>query len=471
MSKAEKNAVSDDAIRIPSELMQFLRLDTYSLLIKGIAGTGKTTLALSILKALQIKKNCLFMSTRISPEKLFQFFPWLNGFFGEPIRSDLTESQEFISDKAPFVDARLDEPSTLFERITNQLMDVQSPTIVIDSWDAIANFMGKEDLMNNARVLQTWRERDGAKIIYTNEEPNSTNFDYLVDGIVELKQKYHEQRLVREIVLSKLRGIRINRPSYVYSLNNSVFRSYSSYNPADFNLIKPAGNDQNALLDSDNIKTGYSELDDSLHGGFPRKGIVTIDIDSQLNSSVAVMFLSKIISNFVFSENPVLFHAIDGVGSQEFDRFIESIPSKKKKKVYTEDDLVTKKGTKSSLNDTYLESISRSLLKIRKENLKKLFLTVLGSGIFQRLYEPGNIDAIERLMHLITRNSDLTVFITRDLHRDVRQYLAGISNVHLKILEINGTLLLQSWSPWSHLYAIVTNRKSQDLDLNLEPIV
>ena len=32
-----------------------------------------------------------------------------------------------------FEDARLDEPESLFERITNELMDIKSPIIVIDT--------------------------------------------------------------------------------------------------------------------------------------------------------------------------------------------------------------------------------------------------------------------------------------------------------------------------------------------------
>ena len=68
-----------------------------------------------------------------------------------------------------FEDARLDEPESLFERITNQLMDIKSPIIIIDSWDAIASFMDREARLNNERVLQTWRERAGAKLIFISE--------------------------------------------------------------------------------------------------------------------------------------------------------------------------------------------------------------------------------------------------------------------------------------------------------------
>ena len=82
--------------------------------------------------------------------------------------------------------------------------------------------------------MQTWRERAGAKLIFINEDPRDTTLDFLVDGIVELGQKFYENMRIREIFLSKLRGVRINKLSYIYTLNNGIFQSYNPYNPTEF---------------------------------------------------------------------------------------------------------------------------------------------------------------------------------------------------------------------------------------------
>ena len=130
-----------------------------------------------------------------------------------------------------FEDARLDEPESLFERITNELMDVKSPLIIIDSWDAVASFMDREARLNNERVLQTWRERAGAKIIFVNEDPNDTSLDFVVDGAVKLDQIVYEDVRIREISLLKLRGIKISKHSYTFTLNNSNFRAFKHTTP------------------------------------------------------------------------------------------------------------------------------------------------------------------------------------------------------------------------------------------------
>src|SRR5919198_2640367 len=260
---------------IPSELMQFVQRNSYSLLIKGSAGTGKTTLSLTILRALKVKSNFFYISTRLSPKQLFVYYPWLGKFIGRPKISESDEMSDQGYNLSSFEDARLDEPESLFERITNQLMDVKAPIIIIDSWDAIASFMDKEARLNNERVLQTWRERAGAKLIFICEDPNDKTLDFLVDGIVELKQSYHNNVKVRQIFLLKLRGVRIERPSYIYTLDNEIFRSFAPYQPFKFKPRKRIIT-ANALelASGDHIRSGFPNLDAALGGGFPRKGLV-----------------------------------------------------------------------------------------------------------------------------------------------------------------------------------------------------
>src|SRR5438067_9396114 len=264
---------TEKPIHIPHELMQFVQRNTYSLLIKGYAGTGKTTLSLTILRTLKIKSNFFYMSTRISPKQRFLCDPWLDKFVGRPKVSEPHEMSGRDYNLSSFEDARLDEPESLFERITNQLMDVKAPIIIIDSWDAIASFMDKEARLNNERVLQTWRERAGAKLIFISEDPKDTTLDFLVDGIVELGQTFYSNTRIREIFLSKLRGVMINKPSYIYSLNDGIFRSYDIYNPSDFissansciafNKIEHIFQ---SVFEGPHIASGYPELDTILGG-------------------------------------------------------------------------------------------------------------------------------------------------------------------------------------------------------------
>jgi GTPase SAR1 family protein len=64
--------------RIPVELLNFFRAPGgHSLLIKGDAGTGKTTLALQLIEELSDEQPDYYLSTRVSDEALYRQFPWL----------------------------------------------------------------------------------------------------------------------------------------------------------------------------------------------------------------------------------------------------------------------------------------------------------------------------------------------------------------------------------------------------------
>jgi len=471
-STTSVNMENGRQIHMPDELMRFIRRDTYSLLIKGFAGTGKTTLALTILRALESKNNFFYISTRISPKQLFQYYPWLAKFVEQPKPANPGEAP--VPGSMPsFEDARLDEPESLFERITNQLMDIKSPVIIIDSWDAIASFMDKEARLNNERVLQTWRERAGAKLIFISEHPEDTTLDFLVDGIVELKQSYYQSVRVREIFLLKLRGVRIERPSYIFTLDNSVFRSFAPYRPVKF---KPAPRSKTAAGDgiatADQVRSGYPVLDGALGGGFPRKGVVLLELDSHVNTAVAMAFLERMVSNFVSAGYPVLFQPFDWMNPLAIMNYLGPCMPDGKKSLFK----ILWMGKLSGMSDNLIlpdkkrqaDPSIAALAKMKRKYSGKPLLNIMGTDIMQRFYgQKGVRSGLENLMSDMRTSADLSIAVISHSQEDVLEYLSEVSDMHLHFLMINDTLFLQSLVPASTLYSVVFDRHQ----LNLEPVV
>jgi KaiC/GvpD/RAD55 family RecA-like ATPase len=455
-----KDTNGDSPSHIPEDLLHFIRRDTYSLLVKGFAGTGKTTLALTILNVLGIKNNFFYISTRLSPKQLFQYYPWLKDFIqqSKPKGTSLARDHEAMSS---FEDARLDEPESLFERITNQLMDIKSPIIIIDSWDAIASFMDREARLNNERVLQTWRERAGAKLIFISEQPADTTLDFLVDGIVELKQSYYNNVKMRQIFLQKLRGTRINRPSYLYTLENSIFHSLTPYQLMNFEPRKRGAINVRELSTGDSIRSGYPLLDASLGSGFPRKGVVLLELDSHVNMRIAMIFLQRIVSNFVLSGNPVLLQAVNCMEPSSILRFFEtSMPAGKKnlfKKIMT-----TGKNQSS-------DQLLAALLKMKQRHHDRLLLNIMWTDAIQSLYGTRKArSGIKNLLSRIMTHADLSIAVLTHSQDDILELVSEVSNVHLRFLMINDTLFLQSLVPSSNLYSLIFDRQSQ---MSLKPVV
>src|SRR5512136_2401065 len=64
--------------RIPREIIEFFNAPGgHSLIVKGQAGTGKTTFALQLTEELGGVADSHYLSSRVSDESLFNQFPWL----------------------------------------------------------------------------------------------------------------------------------------------------------------------------------------------------------------------------------------------------------------------------------------------------------------------------------------------------------------------------------------------------------
>lgn len=467
---------------LPEELQRFVKEDSFLLLIKGAAGTGKTSLVLAVLNTLGIRDNCLYISTRASPDQIIKHYPWLKKLFSEEQLQGKSSKAGFSALDSPvFVDAKLEEPAEVFEMITNKLMDARAPTIIIDTWDAI-EYLGKEALANNIRVLDTWCRRASAKLIMVTEKVQDTTVDSLADGVVILRQQYHNDRRMREIELSKLSRIQIRNPSCLFTLKNSIFKSYEPHKPSDFvvtqkwmdltHKVKRPSLRRGASF----ITTGHSELNSLLGGGYPARGIVNVELDTNVSPKVAVVFLSEVIRNFVDTNNSVLFLPFEGLDQTYADHHlgIKSTGSSNRALIGTAVNrdgrtprLVTIEQTHMSL-ERKLTSFQDTLSKMRKDHPEKLLFDIIGSNIVRGSREkPG--EHAESLTAFLRSTADLSAIVSR--HSDDASHIAGLSDIHLRIIDVKGTLLLQPQKPWSSLYAITVNKPSGRVRVRLEPIV
>jgi hypothetical protein len=279
----------------------------------------------------------------------------------------------------------------------------------------------------------------------------------------------------------------INKPSYIYSLNHGIFRSYDTYNPAEFIITVKSSIAFNkaehlfqSIPEDHYIESGYPELDIALGGGFPKKSVLLIELDSDIHARVIMTFLSRIMSNFIRTGSPVLLQPTDGFDTKAVMPYLEPylstnsegglvkifLPSSKAK------DICDSNGTSHSKRDAFekqFEFFHEVVTKTRQEHPNKLLLNVMGGDMFQRMHNYGEINGID-LLSFIKANTDLSIVVVQH-PQNVGECLAGLSDMHLRVTMINGTLFLQSLVPRIHLHAIVIDRSSEYPKIKLEPIV
>src|SRR5437870_740081 len=476
--RTPKGKQKEEAIlpeRIPRELADFLRRATYSLLIKGSSGTGKTILALSILRALKVTKGFLYGSTRTSPVELLQSYTGIGETFDLGPLLESSSSGGAGEGSETLVDARLDEPNAIFERITNELMDRQAPTIVIDSWEALSDSVDAEALRVNARVLETWRERAGARFIFTGEDPRNKSFDSLMDGVLMLRQRSFLGRRVREVLLSKLRGVEILRPTYFFTLDGGIFRSFDRFRSSDYSfssgaapveLLPPRG------AAGRRFSTGYPNLDREMEGGFSRGSLVTLELDPRVDPKVALVFLSALIATWVASGNPIVLQEMRGVEAGYMNQFAKSFFRGSKP------DQVVTWGGESEKNELEADLLQKGLMLLeglrdalgaaRKGRPKGSILNIMSWGGASTYYEVEP-ETVQRVAALARSAADLSILVTKPT--SPRHSVAGVTATQIRISNMSGTLFLHSEVPWSGFFGISAQKSSGVPTLRLESMV
>lgn len=457
--KATRGPSNEEAGRFPAELEQFLSRKSYSLLIKGPSGSGKTILALTILGGLKKSENVLYISTRNSPVQLVKDYPWTRKIFGATSPTlGRGEATGRAQGWEPLIDARLDEPGIVFERITNILMDKQAPTVVLDSWESLDDTTDKDGLKTNITVLQTWRERAGARFIFVGIDATSTAIDAVVEGVVVLSEQRYQGRRLREISLSKLLGVQIPRPSYYFSLEGGVFHSFDRWRPGDFG---PGAVPAKALGETGDLSrfgTSFRQLDETLGGGYQAGSVVWIEVDPRVDSKIAVAFIAGTIRDWASSGKRVVVQKSEEIDPGLVGQIRSSLGGRGAEKIMVWGSLSLdkwKEADKSAKEDASgLGSKSPESAKILSVvDWDKIARSAASAGA------AGGVDA-ESVVNFLKGSAELSFVVARS--NTAPQSLSGLVSAHIKISDINGTLFAMSEKPWSELFAIVSARGPKD---------
>lgn len=438
------NHNNHNLLDIPSELKEFMKNDTYSLLVKGPSGSGKTTLSLTILHSLKAKNNFFYISTRASPKQIFEHYPWLRKFVKAPSRD--IDSPEVGQNLSAFEDARLDEPESLFERVTNQLMDVKNPVIIIDSWDSVASLMDREARLNNERVLQTWRERAKAKLIFTTEESVESSLENIVDGVVELNYELKDGLRTRSLFLKKLRGIPIKRSLYLFTLKDRIMRCFHSYDARDFKIINKDNISKEKESHTQILQSGYYDLDNYVGSTLPQNGLITIEKDDAVSNDTIVLFLNDLLQNFSKMNYSLLLDSTLGAIVTDANKS----KSKNQQKLYLID--VPELQEKFSKNDlsgknTFYKYVDKAISG--RENREKIVAMMESGSMASFISTTSDMDNFCRYMK---RKFELSFLILNSNNTPEKYY--SLSDIHLKFILICGTLFLKCSTPASALFGI-----------------
>lgn len=462
-------------IAIPQEILSFLdKKGGRTLLIKGRAGCGKTILSLSLIKACE--KSGVYLSTRARPQDLYRDCPWIEEQLSKdniidatnPLKEKIAVKERDFSEVIKY-GSKDDFLVALYERVT-QLSD---PVVVIDSWNAVLSQLDASEEHLEKAVLELSKDTS-TNLILVGENPEEMRLDYLMDGVVRLEQTQIENRRLRIIHLTKLRGVEIHQPQYVFTLERGMFRSFGRFkgksikNPRRWNPIPDT---------EKHFSTGCEDLDRILEGGFKKGGLNLFEEQLDVSRSAEGYLWRCSLFNFLAQERGVVMVAGEGVSPQKIKELSVPFVGEEIWDKYVrigvygieeadEPYIVPVKGTPE---ERY--AIWKNVFRELKERNDKPIqdYTALDTLEFRSSVE-DTIRAMGDAVRDIKNSGDLAIALTKP-GLEVSKQVINLAETYLRFQSFFGTAVMYGVHPETGFYVIEVDDSEGYPQVKLVPIV
>jgi len=489
--RSKRNKSEPEELRIPAEIIKaFSQEFGFSLLIKGAAGTGKTTMAFELLS---IFEPPIYLSTRVAPSSLFQQFPWLQDKIDpenilDATRTFLPPYHEAYALKTHIKQTlRFSSVPDFLKILYDKVDQYGSPLIVIDSWDAVIGTQN-QDREKLETLLTEFVRQMKVHLILISESAEPTFLDYIVDGIVTFKDQEVDGRVIRSIELNKTRGIERRQKQYVFTLYDNHFQYIKPFELQPPKRVRPW------VVEKDTeefFSAGNRDLN-MLYGQGLRPGTFNLlEIGYNVPISAYSPLFLGMVCNFLSQDRGVILQTMEGINSELID----------KKRLFLYEDVENINQYLRVLMEKVSDrnEIRPYIVQVEEENKLQKFLEVyeelsaltrfqpVFAGItydtlsfysnfkrtlakfYDHLRLIKNLNIIE--LGIINSTEQSAGGQGASMTPSLNQDISYLSDTYLKIISVNGALLIYGVKPRTGLYAINYDTSLGVPKLKLTPVV
>jgi KaiC/GvpD/RAD55 family RecA-like ATPase len=423
-------------------LKQFMQGPIRTLLIKGLAGTGKTTVALEILKAAG-KGRGAYVSSRVPKELLETHIPAMK---------ETLHNQEFL-------DIRLEDASSVLDLVMRLTESKKYRTIVFDSWDALAKELDQRERLRAEKTLMALAHNSGAQLVFVSEEPGATTIDYLVDGILELVMVEEQDRTVREFIIHKLRGTKIPQRKYIFTLLEGKFTFFGPYTIPDYSKMSKIAQRPDI---GESYSFGSGALD-RLFGGMTPGSTLTIEYGENVPYPALRAIELPPIINFLSMGRSAILLPLPGANDELTSSILAKAVSASAIKdrlsilnVLRTSDVKTANLPKNATPEEIHEVVTNETIRLRERSIDKTVLLVKSVSALENLFA-SDLDSLlevtsQEIITLQQSHDAHILFLAKD--SPIRSRILSMSSSYAKLFVRDGTVLMFGVKPHTGIYAL-----------------
>jgi len=460
---------------LPPELEKFCSEPGRSLLVKGGPGTGKTLLSFELLQRFSQERSTYYISTRVSPERLLKENPHLRKVLKAQRIPDVAKPDEAVTS---VYDLTMVDISTFVDRLYRLTEEIVTPFVVVDSWSGIANALDSNERLKAEESLVSLCRKANAFVTFVSEEPEQSTVDYLVDGVVELRRSNIEGRPVRYLQLTKLRSTKISQSRYVFTLGGGRFSCFSRFALTD---EWKKGNRESLEERTERFSTGSQDLDGILGGGFPKGSTVLLEIGEDVPAEGHYAITYMVSANSMGHGRGVVVIPNLGYPFEEEITLAESVFGKDKARQLLR--FVGVRGPEDGILSPYvvplpIESAREdyetwtAVHDVMMKETGQPTLQITGMDRQESRYGTEEYRvAIGYSVDKMRESGSVEIRISKPGMENLTQRASNVSNIHLKLVSLYGTVLFYAKKPWTGLYALQPVIEGGFSKLLLAPIV